>query len=90
MIRSFRLKDLFGGGAYFGILVNETLELRTGILVIRGNVLLFPFSLSIATDLLNSLSLAHSCQPCSLALEGWYLVHQVQVFAFEEDVVSLE
>jgi hypothetical protein len=42
---SSRVKDPFGGGTYFGILVNEDLDLRIGIQVIHGTVLLFPFSL---------------------------------------------
>jgi hypothetical protein len=90
MSTSYRVKDLFGDGTYFGILVNAALELRIGIQVIPGNMLVFPCSLILRDRLLNSFSLEHSCQPCPLALEGWCLVHQVQVFAFQEDVASLE
>jgi hypothetical protein len=50
----------------------------------------FPFPLSLGTDLLNTISLEHSCQGCPLALEGWCLVHEVQVLAFEEEAVSLK
>jgi hypothetical protein len=45
MSGSPRVKDPFGGSTYFGILVNEALDLRIGIRVIPGNLLLFPFSL---------------------------------------------
>jgi hypothetical protein len=49
----------------------------------------FPIPLSLGTDLLNSSSLEHSCQLYQFTLEGWYLVYQVQVFAFEEEATSL-
>jgi hypothetical protein len=45
MTGSPRLNDPFGGSTYFGILVNEALNLRIGIWVILSNMLLFPFSL---------------------------------------------
>jgi hypothetical protein len=57
MSRGSRVKDRFGGGTYFGILVNEALDLRIGIRVIPGNVLLFPFSLILRDRLIKLLQL---------------------------------
>jgi hypothetical protein len=57
MSGSSRVKDPFGGGTYFGILVNEALDLRIGILVIPGNVLIFPFSLILRDRLVKLLKL---------------------------------
>jgi hypothetical protein len=52
-----RVKDPFGGGTYFGILVNAALDLRIGIRVILGNVLVFPFSLILKDRLVKLLKL---------------------------------
>jgi hypothetical protein len=90
MSGSSRVKDSFGSGTYFGILVIEALNLRIGIRVIPGKVLLFPFSLILRDRLVKLLNLEHLCQPCPLALEEWCLVHQVEVFAVQGEPASLE
>jgi hypothetical protein len=77
MSGSSRVKDLFDSGTYFGILVNEALDLRIGIPVIPGNMLLFPFSLILRDRLIKLLKLGALMATMSVALEGWCLVHQV-------------
>jgi hypothetical protein len=57
MSGSRRVKDPFGSGTYFGILVNEALDLRIGIRVIPSNILLFPFSLILRDQLIKLLKL---------------------------------
>jgi hypothetical protein len=57
MSGSSRVKDPFGGGTYFGILVNEALDFTIGIRVIPSNVLLFPFSVILRDQLAKLLML---------------------------------
>jgi uncharacterized membrane protein YhaH (DUF805 family) len=57
MSRSSRVKYLFGSGTCFGILVNEVVDLKMGISVIPGNMLLFEFSLILMNRLVKLLKL---------------------------------
>jgi hypothetical protein len=57
MSGSSRVKDPFGGGTYFGILVDEALDLRIGTWVIRGKMVLCPVFIIFRDRLLELLKL---------------------------------
>jgi hypothetical protein len=57
MSRSSRVKDPFGSGIYFGILVNEALDLRVDIRGILGKRLLLAIFLILRDRLIKLLKL---------------------------------
>jgi hypothetical protein len=90
MSGSSRVKDPCGDGTYFSILVNEVFDLRIGIRVIPGNVLLFLFSLILRDRLVKLLKLGALMPTISVGFRRMRFSTLGASLAFEEEAASLE